>query len=125
MTGLHSERRTAIDSIELPAPRIIGNTLAENGFGVQQAAPNVSVLNVFGSFCGQLITHDTGSRINVQRNSERGGNIKSRKNIFLNQIIQKYFQMYPDQGFNVVHNITLDDCRKKSVIQRASQWMSQ
>lgn len=69
---LHSERRTAIDSIELPAPRIIGNVLAANGFGVQQVAPTQSVLNVFGAFCGQLITHDTGSSINVQRFNASG-----------------------------------------------------
>ncbi|KAG4071508.1 hypothetical protein HA402_011662 [Bradysia odoriphaga] len=73
---LHSERRTAIDSIELPAPRIIGNILAENGFGIQQAAPAQSVLNVFGAFCGQLITHDTGSRINVQRFNVSGPGIQ-------------------------------------------------
>ncbi|KAJ6633147.1 Peroxidase [Pseudolycoriella hygida] len=73
---LHSERRTAIDSIELPSPRIIGNILAENGFGIQQAAPTVSVLNVFGAFCGQLITHDTGSRINVQRYNFSGPGIQ-------------------------------------------------
>lgn len=70
LTGLDSERRTAIDSIELLSPRIIGNILAENGFGVQQPPPAQSVLNIFGAFCGQLVTHDTGSRINVQRNSK-------------------------------------------------------
>lgn len=62
-------RRTAIDSIELPPARGIGNILADNGFGIQQTKPVESVLNVFGSFAGQFVTHDTGSRINVQRNS--------------------------------------------------------
>lgn len=73
LIGLDSERRTAIDSIELLSPRIVGNILAENGFGVQQAPIKTqSVLNIFGAFAGQLVTHDTGSRINVQRNSKLG-----------------------------------------------------
>jgi len=73
---LHSERRTFIDSIPLPSPRGIGNILAQNGFGYQQPPPSESVLNVFGSFFGQLVTHDTGSRINVQRNSVSGPGIQ-------------------------------------------------
>ncbi|KAJ6643964.1 Peroxidase [Pseudolycoriella hygida] len=64
---IHSERRSAISSEELPSPRIISNILSQYISGAEQPDNQTSVLNVFGSIFGQLITHDVGSRINVQR----------------------------------------------------------
>ncbi|XP_037027256.1 peroxidase-like [Bradysia coprophila] len=71
---VHKERRTYMRNEELPSPRHIGNILTELGYAALWP-PVQSVLNIFAGFFAQIITHDVGSKVNVQRKNAVGPGI--------------------------------------------------
>ncbi|KAG4078179.1 hypothetical protein HA402_002231 [Bradysia odoriphaga] len=68
------ERRTYMGNEELPSPRRIGNILTELGYAALWP-PSQSVLNIFAGFFAQIIAHDVGSKVNVQRKNAVGPGI--------------------------------------------------
>lgn len=59
-----SKIRTTVSGKELPSPRVIGNLLADPNFeNHYDSEISVDTNNIMGLMFGQLLTHDSSSRL--------------------------------------------------------------